>query len=564
MLRPSLQTYLELPITVVHAWESYPVVDQALIELEQGQFQSAAWLAQSFQQDGRFKACLSTRLNALAGLPMSFKYQGEEGKETSGANADDKGDENTDSAEVLALKQQVAELVAKYWERMVPPDVLQKTMERGLLLNAGIGENCWSYDGAVVIPTLKEWDTQFVYWRWDTRSYWLNTADGPTELAPGDGRWVVYSPTGHNHGWLGGLVFSLAKVVTDRRFQWRDWARASEKYSLGVLLASVPTDGSKEDKARFERAVTNLPNETAVILPKDKEGFGFGLEMMKTDTAANWQSFKERMQELNTEIAITLLGQNLTTEISGGSGSRAAVGGHDKVRIDYLKGDVQSLSAALKRQVVAPFVRYNFEDQADALGVPWQDLIPDATWVIEEEEDAKDAAAAISSIGLAVQPLQAAGADVKKLLEKHGIPVVDGPVPPMPAPGAAVPRPRDGEQPEQPLNPGEPPEDVSADPRDQHENKRRRPALKAGARAGQVLADDVADKARTAAADALGTHREQLLRLVMTSKSYDELREGVLKLYRGWKTPKELRNIVEGAVMSAELIGRVSSHVDRK
>jgi phage gp29-like protein len=302
-----------------------------------------------------------------------------------------------------------------------------------------------------------------------------------------------------------------------------------------------------------------------VFLPQNKEGKGFDVSMMETDSAANWQSFKERMSELNTEIAITLLGQNLTTEISGSSGSRAAVGGHDKVRIDYLKGDVQSLSAALKRQVVAPFVRYNFEDQADALGIPWQDLIPDATWVVEEEEDAKDAAAAISSIGTAVAPLQAAGADVKKLLEKHGIPVVDGPVPPVPAPDAAVPRPRNGEQPEQPLNPDAPPNPVSADARDQYQNSRRRqPALKDGARKGQVLADHVADQAREAAKESLAGLKEKLLRICLSSSDYQTKREQILELYRGRVTDRELRGIVEGAVTASELIGRVASHVDRK
>lgn len=551
MLTPSLKSFLELPISVRHAWDGYGAVDDALVQLEQGQFLDAALLADAVWTDDRVIACLSTRQNALFGLPLSFKYQGEEGKDNAGANADDKAEEAEDSPGVLALKQKVAQLVAKYWERMLPTSAAKELLRWGLTLNAGIGENVWAWDGELVIPTLKTWNPQFIYWRWDTRSYWLIHQDGQTELAPGDGRWLVYSPTGHNHGWLYGLIRALGKLWLDRVFNNRDWARAGEKYSLGVLKGKVPADASAEDKRRFEASTRRMPNETLVLLPQTKEG-GFDVEMMTTDSAVNWQSFKERTQQLDTNIAVLILGQNLTTEMSGSSGSRAAVGGHNEVRLDYRKADAQSFGAVVKAQLVTPFVRYNFEDAAEQLGIKWQDLVPDVAYVVEEEEDSKESAETVRAIGDAVPNLQAAGADVKKLLEKHDIPVVEGDVPPLPAPApAGNQRPNENTPYEQPLQTDD-------------EQLSRKPRLKKGARAGQVLVDELADKARTAAADALGTHREQLLRLVMTSKSYDELREGVLKLYRGWKTPKELRNIVEGAVMSAELIGRVSSHVDRK
>lgn len=555
VLTPSLKSFLELPISVRHAWDSYAAVDDALVSLEQGQFLEAALLADAVWTDDRVIACLGTRQNALFGLPMAFKYQGQEGKKTAGANADDKADqadEEEDSPELLALKQKVAQLVAKYWERMLPTAAAKELLRWGLTLNAGIGESVWSWDGDLVVPTLKTWNPQFIFWRWDTRSYWLIHQDGVTELAPGDGRWVVYSPAGQNHGWLYGLIRALGKLWLDRVFNNRDWARAGEKYSLGIIKGEVPAASSAEDKERFITSGRRMPNETFVLLPQNEDGTGFDLSMMETDSAVNWQSFKERTQQLDTNIAVLCLGQNLTTEMSGSSGSRAAVGGHNEVRLDYRKADAQSMGAVLKAQLVTPFVRYNFEDAAEALGVKWQDLVPDVTYVVEEEEDSAEAAKTVSAIGMALPALQAAGADVRKLLEKHDIPVLDTDAtpPPVPAP-APTQRPRNGEQPEQPLQPDE-------------QQLSRRAQLKKGARAGQVLADDVADKARTAAADAMAGKKKQLLSLIEKGGTYEELRAGVLKLYRGWKQSKELNDIVESAFVASELIGRVSSHVDRK
>jgi phage gp29-like protein len=552
---PSLKTFLELPISVQHSWESYGVVDDALVQLEQGQFQAAALLADAVWTDDRVIACLSTRINAVFGLPMTFKYQGQEGKETAGANADEKADEEQESPEVTALKQKIAQLAAKYWERMVPDAAAKELLRWGILLNAGVGENAWSWEGDLLLPTLKTWNPQFIYWRWDTRSYWLIHQDGVTELAPGDGRWSLFAPTGHNHGWLYGLIRALGKLWLDRVFNNRDWSRAGEKYSLGIIKGKVPADGAKEDKTRFEQGLRRVSSESTILLPQTKDG-GFDVEMMETDTAVNWQSFKERQQQIDINIAVLILGQNLTTEVSGGMGSKAAVGGHDQVRIDYLKSDAKTFTAVVKAQVLGPWVRYNWEDEAERLGVPWQDLVPDVAFLVPEEDDEAADADVVSKVADAVPNLTGAGADVKKLLEKHDIPVLEG--------GAPELEPKQSDDANQ--RPREARDDGSSRQPLEGEQLSRRPTpkLKAGAKKGQVLVDELADKARTAAKEALAKKKLQLLQVVAKGGTYQEIRDGVLKLYQGWKTDKELREIVEGAVTASELIGRVSSHVDRK
>src|SRR5262245_28184430 len=130
MSRPTFRTYVELPISVRHAWDGYPIVDAALEALEQGQFQEAALLADAVYTDDRTSGCLQTRINGLFGLPKEFKYPGQ---------ADAKEDaepriiparmqarpyyqvrERANTGAALELKQEITELARLNWEKMFP------------------------------------------------------------------------------------------------------------------------------------------------------------------------------------------------------------------------------------------------------------------------------------------------------------------------------------------------------------------------------------------------------------------------------------------------------------
>lgn len=571
---PSFKEFLELPISVQHVWDSYPIVDDALIDLENGQFMQAALLADAVYTDDRVSGVLSTRSNALFGLPMSFKYQGQEDAETKPRAAPGavppKQDMGAERPEVLDLKIHVRDTVKKLWSQMFPVAALKEQAVSGWMLNAGLAELVWTWTkSGEFLPTLKTWNSQFLYWRWDTRSYWLIHEGGQVEVFPGNGRWVLFSPFGHNHGWLRGLIRSLGKLWLDRVFAQRDWSRAGEKYSLGILKAFEPADGSVADKQAFRGATRNMASESTISLPTTPTG-KFDLEMLKTDPMTGAENFERRLRNLDTCIAICVLGQNLSTEISGSSGSRAAAKVHDNVRGDYLKADVEVWSSVLGTQVLAPFVRYNYEGEAAALGIDWRELVPDVTWIVDPPEDKKADSEAIANIASAVPGLAGTDADIRALLEKYDIPVTEqkatGTEPPPGndvnerprAPGGTVDGDPDGTHP--PNNPhgSEPSEQplVSA--------SRKVPAgLKAGARQGQAFADDLADNAKAAAAKALASVRKQLLTICSTAETYEEIRTRVKALYlHSGKSPAALREIVANAIVVGQLVGRLSANQD--
>jgi hypothetical protein len=531
--RPSFRGYRELPLVVRHAWESYAVVDQALEHLEQGQFLEAALLSDAVLSDDRAGGIVDTRVTALLGLPMKFEWQGQSG----GAQEE--------SEEVRALQQEIAEWTERNWERMFPSATMKEFFRSGLMLNAGVGELIWDWtpDGKV-LPTLKTWHTQFVYWRWDTRSYWLVHQDGVLELAPGDGHWVLSSPNGHEHGWLYALLRRLAKLWIDRVFTLRDYARSSEKFGLGVVKAKMPSPRDVKDKERFEAQVSNLANESAVFLPQGPDGkAGFDLEMMETDEGTSWQSFEKRLGYLDSSMAIATLGQNLTTEVK--EGSRAAAQVHENVRADFLKSDAQGLASLLKTQALTPMVAYNWGHRAAALGVDVSRLVPNVTWEAEPVEDVGASSVATAAAGAALVDFQTAGAPVDKraFLQKFNVPVLDeAALPARPPPGGDV-----NERP----------------PAEARRAAAARLARVSAAAKGRALVDELVEATRKAGANALAGRREQLLRICLSGRSFDEMKAAIRKLYFEMK-PSKLREVVAKSWVVGQHLGRLAASVDHR
>lgn len=580
---PSLRYYLELPITVQHSFDAYPAVDAVIQDLEIGQFYAPALLADACFTDDRVSACIATRMNAIFGLPMEFKYQGQDTEREQSVD-----DVDQDAPAVLALKQHIVEDCQAKWEQMFPRAAIQQAYTSGILLNAGLGELEWGWanDGSYV-PTLKDWNSQFLYWRWDTRSYWLNHVGGTMEIHPAGGKWVLFSPYGHNHGWLASALRSLGPLWLDRRFAAKDWARASEKWALGVVKGFVPQDAPKEEKDRFLNSLRNLPSDSTISCPVTEDS-KFDVEVVKTDAMTGWDNFKERFRSTDDNIAILFLGQNLTTSMgqTGSGGSRAAAQVHDNVRADYLKNDVEIISSVLKTQVLKWWVHYNWAEEAMALGIDENELIPNVTWKVTPAEDKQKQAAAWLAVAQAVPNLAGTPVDIRAFLEGAGVPVTDKiPEVTRPPPGGDVnERPQAPDQelpgPFGPYDPNaeEPAPDTDPVPTmegfalaqrgkggpDAYKGLVIPKGLKRGARAGQLYADDLAESAIRRASLAMKARRDKLAALCKRAKTFHEVRDGVKRIYGSSKTPKQLRILTEKAWIAAELTGMLASQEDTR
>lgn len=398
----------DLPVYTWTEWDSVQKVKAALTELEAGHFLSAAQLVDAMGRDDRITGVLGTRTKGLVGLPIDI--------------------EKPDTASSKALKEQRPQ--------MLPTAQVRKMLRSGIMLGIGVGQNVWTRTETSWSPRLKWWHPQFIQWRWDTRSYWIQTMDGLLELHAGDGEWVLYTPYGEQLGYLDALVRALAVPWLIRQWARRDWARYSEVHGLPIRKGKVPARADEQDKERFIIELSQLGSESVIRLPQGTEdGASFDVEMLEA-SSQSWEGFQALLQKTDTDIAVAVLGQNLTTEAgtSGGKGALSTATIHNQIRQDVLQDDATTLADCLHEQTVRPWALYNYGDV---------DAAPRATFHTDPPEDLGAKATSYQTVANALTAFKGirAPVDVGQVLVDFGIPVVQGqPMPdlteePEPQPG---------------------------------------------------------------------------------------------------------------------------------
>lgn len=380
MSRPDKReySYWSVPVPSLSEW-TVSRVRNAIREHESGVFANSSLLATAMERNPRVFGALNTRVLGVVGLPFRV----------------DQAAKN---------KRRSAYIAARFWikwPKITDEGTLQEIL--GWCLKLGF---CWveqvykTRDGGEWTPKLKvvhpyntEYDSMANAWRIFTKDGWI-TVD------PEDPHWVLFS-YGGTQPWMRGVVRVLGLPDTIRSYAVRDWARRSEVHGLPVRMAIVPFESSEADKERFFDDVSALGTETTVIAPQSQGGEGgFDLQFREAGDSKG-ELFSSIIGHVNTDVAIAILGQNLTQETNGGSYAAAKV--HDRVRGDYLEADAQLLSSAFKEKVSTPWAVYNFGSS---------ELAPEPIYDASIPEDNLAKAQTLSAIGDAVTKINDA-------LEKH-------------------------------------------------------------------------------------------------------------------------------------------------
>jgi phage gp29-like protein len=402
-----------------------PSVKSALAQMESGNFIAAAQLADAMDRDDRIAACLDTRIRALMGSELQWGPDEDpvaEGEEQVGAPdgtsdpSDEEGDEDESDDETL-------EQFRDAFPVMFPTEQLAELLRWGIRLGVGLGELVWFDKAGRYTPTpwMKIWHPQFVTWRWDTRSFWVSTqTSGNVEIIAGDGRWILYTPFGKQRGWMQGLVRKLSLPYLIRQYAMRDSARYSEAYGLPVKQGIVPQNAVAPDKQRFLEELSQLANEATILTPQLEEGqtiqkFDFKMHEL---SGKGHEVFETQIRLSSANIAIVILGQNMTTEAGteGARGALATASVHDEVRQDVLEADATTLMECLRVQGLRPWSVANLGD------VP----VPEARWQTDPPEDEQVMSVTVKTLSDALASFKTSTApiDSRKLLNQFGIPLL--------------------------------------------------------------------------------------------------------------------------------------------
>ena len=525
--------------------------ESALQEADTGYLESAADLCDSLMSDDRIGAVVNTRVNGLLGCELDF--------ESSFARA--------------------RKAIEKDWYRFADESSLREHLAWAIVLGVSIANTPFVEVDGRWVQKLHVWHMRNAAYDFTAGAWYVTDAQGKRiDIKDNDPEWWVYTPYGKSRPWGKGTWRQTALYWLGKTTAWRDWQHYNEVHGAGIMAGKLPEGKSITDPGAvaFWNQLKAIGKRARIIMP-----FGYELDTIEAK-ASTWETFPESIKHADTAIAIVHLGQNLTTEVNGGS--YAATVEHGTVRQDYKRFDAQVLSTSAHDGPLSHWQRFNFgEGEA-----PW------ATWKTDPPEDlaakvdtqikGAQSAKAWAALGVAI--------DVKATAESLGV-VIDPKAPPIeetskgeiykyhldygiftinevrasrglaPIPGGDVPPVLVNVPGQGGAEQDEPAADESL-----HEAIALASGDTEGAtgfRAGQAYADKLAAASRDAGAAALNPEIDAIMSIIEGLEDTPDwpvkLKQGLLKQY-GNASRDEFASVVEKALVLAELAGRYSVKVD--
>jgi phage gp29-like protein len=556
--RPRRGRYRQLLVQSLTNWSKVEQIQQALYMLDIGNFRPAAQMWNAMRRDDHVVAVTDSLVDGIFSLPVEIRPP----------------PGHTEDTAKLA-----AQLVTERWSKMWPQGEASRIFAWGLQLGVDIFEKLWSVDATssgqrLWTPSVKAWDMMFSWWNIGTRSYWMTTdptgsetQEGSAEVTveipeAGDDHWGVFAPNGANEPWMNGIIRALAIPWLLREWGLRDWARFNEVFAIPARIGYIPEDADADQKELFIAQLQSMGNEPVIELPvrdRGQEQFDYKI-VQATISEGGVAAFSKLLEYLDTAIAILMLGQNLTTNVKGGSHAAAKV--HENIRADKIERHTNSLEQLIHDQLMVPFMVYNF-------GPQYAEIAPWARFIVDPPEDTAQKADTYNKLATSLGSFRDAGApvDVPAVLDQFGVPrksdeEIEGDEQALPQGSEDNPhaqqkkREPGADRTDHPSAPG-----GGAHPMPKHMTAlaaQKLPRAHSTSVRGQAFVDDVVDKGKAAMARLMRGDLRELLAAIDGATSYEDARHRVLKAYGSMLPEIELRELLENAMTLGQLAGRTT------
>lgn len=352
-----------------------------------------------------------------------------------------------------------------------------------------------------------------------------------TPIKAGDGTWIIATRRGEFRPWANGEWRGLAPWWMLKQYAIQDWGVHSEKSSKLVATSNDTT--TAEMRKSLARYVYEASKDAVISLPP---GFDLKLIELAADTEA---IYKAQVDAANEAFAITLLGQNLSSNVQGGS--RAAAEVHERKENRKARYLAEMLAKCLQPQSLKWWVEYNFGE-----GLP----VPYPRWHTEPPEDKNAKAAGLKTLGDALLAIKNAGyrMSVEQIEDDYGVALEEAPEPEVDENG----------------EPLEPEEDDEEDLEDDDLEAASHfelasgddPRSAPGFIAGQVYVDALTDTATALGAKSMRAFVERIEQAIEGAEDYEAVRYAVLQAFAEEEDPERLAELVQHAILLANLAGR--------
>lgn len=204
--------------------------------------------------------------------------------------------------------------------------------------------------------------------RRDPRFFEFSREDGETLLLRDGGQLVPLKPMSYIVHFAkaksgipirGGLARCVSWVWLFKNFSLKDWVSFGEVFGQPYRVGKYQPNATKEDKTALLRAVASIGSDAAAIIPE-----GMLIEFIEAAKSGSVDVYDRMTRFLDEQLSKAVLGQTTTTEVTQGGGSRALGDVHASVAKDIRDSDAVSLAATLNRDLVRPYVIFNFGPRA--------------------------------------------------------------------------------------------------------------------------------------------------------------------------------------------------------
>lgn len=507
----------------------------AELSADNGNIRLAADICEWLLSDDKVRASLDGRIAAVFGQPLAFEESRQAGSSRLIKDLDDGGE----------------------YDAIFPENQTWLINAFGFLLGFApyvhrwdIDEDFGGQDGHDV-PRVEFFHPQPFRWDWQFREWRYRTSSGTEETASfGDGTWAAHFPFGEYRPWALGLWRALAPWVLLKHYARMDTGRLGETASRSVVESERTVPSVDELRKKLANEIIAMGREGAIVLPA-----GFSYKLVTTSAQVG-DLYAKQNAMADTAIALTIRGSNLTTQIEGSSGSRAAAEVHERNDLANAKRDNSAWSTTSRKMTLVHWASRNYGDERLA---PWP------KYQTDPEEDRKAKSEVFGAVMKGVKDAQSLGFEVDRdgLIEEFEFRR-------FLKPGEVI-QPRDPNEPTEPGDDEDGDGSPGADPpgpddgTDDGPNPPQRPAgvLRAGpgpaTENGQEYADRVKDEMTRHAAKALMPTVAAMLSEIERAENYDDARLRISQRYRDLASPRKLAELTEAAIVLTQEAGHLSA-----
>lgn len=502
--------------TVFDRWSTYPSrgltperLTAILTEADEGDVVRQCELGSEIEEkDAHVASQLQTRRLAVLGLDREVLPTGDED-----------------------LSQRAADLCNEALERLDGDDLLGDLLD-AVLQGWSCSEILWE-TGTKALPRAVVWiePGRFL---WERQVIRLRTDREPVrgEILPANKFILHVHKARSGLPARGGLLRTVAWLYLFKNWSVKDWSAYLETYGMPIRLGKYQPGTPKEEVDKLLSALVSIASNAAGVIPNTAD-----IQFVEAGKqgGSSGDVFERMAAWCERGISKAILGQTLTSDTTGATGTFAAGSVHNEVRHDLTEADAKALAKTVRRDLFRPVVGFNLGwDVAER-------VLPLLRFDVSQPEDQEKKARTYSILRRDVG-LRIGAAHVR---EKFGIPEpgkdeelvgeLAAVTPPPPAPEKLA------------LKAGTPtgaqahkaPAPATADP-------------------VQALVDGLAEAARQEGGAAMSKMAEELTRLVADAKDFDELRDRVLAAY-SQMDPAELQDVLARAMAMADLGGRANA-----